>query len=173
MKAYTVHEQPLPVGDRIDRAEALRFVSDGFDAGAALVAPFFLLAHKLYLGLGIYAVALAAILAVVTAAGLTPGAIALAVGALHVLTGFEVGELERTELDRNGWTDLGPVSGRSRADCERAFFARWLDRQPLIASIGTPTAGPRTDTPVVAPSRPKAPRPAVLDWRNVWRNWST
>src|SRR6185312_8279144 len=48
MLTFTVHEQPNPPADRIDRAERLTFVRDGFSWTAALFAPVWLLAHRLW-----------------------------------------------------------------------------------------------------------------------------
>ena len=44
MLTFTVHEPPNPPADRIDRAESLVFIKDGFSWIAALFAPLWLLA---------------------------------------------------------------------------------------------------------------------------------
>ena len=164
MKVYTVHEQPGAAAsriDRIDRAEHLQFLSDGFNWQAALFGPFELLIHKLYAGLAAYLLAIGAILALLSAIGAQPGVIALAAIAVHVIVGFEFGELKRKECDRNGWNDLGLVSGRSRIDCERRFFDRWLPRQPLIAGMS-----PMEAAPVVQAGAASATKPAAPGWRD-------
>ena len=48
MRTYTIHEQPDPAADRIDRAERLVFVKDGFSWAAALFAPIWLIVHRLW-----------------------------------------------------------------------------------------------------------------------------
>ena len=48
MLTFTVHEPPDPPADRIDRAERLAFVRDGFSWSAALFTPVWLLAHRLW-----------------------------------------------------------------------------------------------------------------------------
>ena len=48
MPTFTVHEPPNPPADRIDRAERLVFVKDGFSWLAAVFGPVWLLAHRLW-----------------------------------------------------------------------------------------------------------------------------
>ena len=96
MVIYTVHEQPSPPADRLDRAEALVFVKDGFSWMAFLFMPFWALAHRLWIVLAGYlavAVALDLILEAVDAANST-AASALFL-ALQVLCGLEASTLWR------------------------------------------------------------------------------
>ena len=174
MKVYTVHEPPGPgegaqlqaqSTDRIERAERIEFVADGFDWTAALFAPFALLGQNLTAGFALYAAALAAIVALLLAIGATPGWIVLAVIALHTVVGFEAGELRRTKLEADGWSMLGTVTGRSRTDCERRFFDRWLPGQPIIAGLGaaqTPHSGAEAD------ARNGGTPEAGRQWRLPW-----
>ena len=104
MLTFTVHEQPNPPADRIDRAERLTFVRDGFSWTAALFAPVWLLAHRLWWPF------------------------------LGYLAAEGVIELVRqSELLHPGWTTLGSVSGRNAEDCERRFYDTWLPSQPVLA----------------------------------------
>ena len=48
MLTFTVHEPPNPPPDRVDRAESLVFIKDGFGWVAALFAPIWLLVHRLW-----------------------------------------------------------------------------------------------------------------------------
>ena len=48
MLTFTVHEPPNPPADRVDRAEGLVFIKDGFSWFAALFAPLWLLVHRLW-----------------------------------------------------------------------------------------------------------------------------
>ena len=61
MLTFTVHEPPNPPADRVDRAEGLVFIKDGFAWFAALFAPLWLLMHRLWWALLGYVV-LAAVL---------------------------------------------------------------------------------------------------------------
>lgn len=173
MKVYTVHERgaaavekelgsdipvlsPIPA-DRIDRAEQLVFIGDGFSWLAAELPPAMLIAHKLWVGLAIYAAALAAIAVVFWSVGAAPGWIVLAVATLHVIFGFEFNELRRSSLDAKAWSNLGTVTGKSCGDCERRFLDTWLPRQPLIMSPTGQNEAPR-QVSVPKPSGYQAPK---------------
>ncbi len=162
MKVFTVHEPENPAADRLDRAEHLTFVSDGFHWSAALFAPVMLAGAQLWVGLATYVVALAAACALLSAIGASPAWITLVVIALHVIVGFEYSELERASLDAKGWSTVGTVVGRTRNECERRFFENWLPSQPMISGLRTShQAAPQsTDLPAVA-----APTPVKSRWR--------
>jgi hypothetical protein len=153
MRSYTVHEPPSPPGDRMDRAESLVFVKDGFSWSAALFAPLWLLAHRMWVPLLGYLVLSVLLEGLRLGTSLDPSWIALARFALHVLIGLEAGTLRRWSLDRRGWRTVGAVSGRTWAECERRFFEAWLPQQPAVAPASAPSSrggppAPRT-TPVV------------------------
>ena len=137
MKVYTVHEEQgsRAASDRVDRAERMAFVADGFSWPMAVVPPLVMLVNQMWIGLAVYIAALAAIVALLAAAGASPEWIALGVLALHVISGFEASELRRTALEARGWAMLGTVSGRSQAECERRFIEDWLPGQPLISGL--------------------------------------
>jgi Protein of unknown function (DUF2628) len=131
LQSYTVHEPNPPPLDRVDRADALMFVKDGFLFQAALFAPFWLAAKNLWLALlGYVAVALA-LVAVWSLMGWSVQSFALAMLAVHLIIGFESDTLQRLHLDRTGWHTLGAVTGKDALDCERRFFDVWLPGQPL------------------------------------------
>jgi hypothetical protein len=138
MLTYTVHEPPDAASDRIDRAEGLVFVKDGFSWMAALFTPIWLIVHRLWWPLLGYAIASA--LLVWAGSVLASGWTTLATLALHLLIGFEAGTLRRWTLRRRGWRTVGSVTGRSAAECERRFFDIWLPAQPALAAA---SASPR------------------------------
>jgi Protein of unknown function (DUF2628) len=153
MQTYTVHEPPHPPADRIDRAASLVFVKDGFSWGAALFAPFWLLAHRLWWPLLGYIV-LSGLLELARWVGmLDPRWATMAMVTLHLLVGFEADTLRRWALEHRGWRTLGSVLGRNYAECERRFFDEWLPDQPVIAPAASPTspriAPPPRKTPVI------------------------
>lgn len=164
MKVYTVHEPANPASDRIDRAGQLVFVGDGFDWSAALFAPFRLAAGRLWTGLVIYAVAVCVVVALLSAIGASPGWVAVAVVALHVILGFEYNELRRSSLDAGGWANVGTVAGRTRAECERRFFDMWLPGQPMISRLRSGHEPAPQPAPLPSVASPPQPRPA-------WRLW--
>lgn len=141
MRTYTIHERPDPAADRVDRAEALVFVRDGFSWMAALFAPLWLIAHRLWWPLlGYVAISAAFQLGQLTAAS-SQRWLGLAAFALNVLIGFEADTLRRWGLQRRGWHTVGTVTGSSAAECERRFFDAWLPSQPILA------AGPQSPPP--------------------------
>ena len=54
-QSYSVHEKPDPAADRVDRAEALEFVKDGFVFPAFVVPPLWLAGHGIWLAVLAYA----------------------------------------------------------------------------------------------------------------------
>ena len=136
---FTIHEPPNPPADRVDRAEAMVFVEDGFSWGAALFAPLWLAIQQLWLALGAYVLVACAIIAGLYVTGINEAWIGCAIVALNVWLGFEASEIKRQTLAARGWGDAGTVSGRNLAECERRFFDMWLAGQPVIAR----TAGER------------------------------
>ena len=134
MRTYTIHERPDPAADRIDRAEALVFVKDGFSWAAALFAPLWLIVHRLWWPLLGYVVVSGAFQLPQLFLTVDQRWLGLATVALHVLIGFEADSLRRWGLERRGWHSVGTVSGKTAAECERRFFDTWLPAQPILAT---------------------------------------
>lgn len=147
--AYTVHESPTPPTDRMDRAEALRFVKDGFSWQGAIAGPVWLIAHKLFYALGLYVAGVVMLTICYVWLGVPAHVAAILLAAMHVMIGFEADTIERADLERQGWADLGAVTGASALECQRRFLDQWLHTQPVLA--------PKTPTP--APVQPPAPPP--------------
>lgn len=139
MLTYTVHEPPNPPSDRIDRAEGLVFVKDGFSWMAALFTPIWLLVYRLWWPLLGYVVLTGVVLQL--AARLDSDWAGLASLALHVLIGLEADSLRRWQLDRRGWRTVGSVTGRTSEECERRFFEMWLPTQPVIVAASGGSGG--------------------------------
>lgn len=142
MVTYTVHESPDPAADRIDRADALEFVKDGFSWVTALFPPIGFIAERLWLALALYVAAVAALGAAGNAVGVPAAWTSLAVTAINVYLGFELSSIKRWMLDQSGWTTLSAVTGRDLEECERRFLESWLPSQPAIASASMATAMP-------------------------------
>ena len=141
MRTYTIHEQPEPVADRIDRAERLVFVKDGFSWAAALFAPIWLIAHRLWWPLVGYVAISAAFEIAENIGSFDQRWLGLIGLALHLLIGFEADTLRRWGLERRGWRMVGTVTGASAAECERRFFDTWLPTQPILAAGPPPGEG--------------------------------
>jgi hypothetical protein len=135
VQSYTVHEPPNPPADRLKRAERFVFVREGFSWTAALFAPLWMLAHRMWLVLLLYLVGVGILGAALTALGMTPQWISLISAAIHIVLGFELGSLRRWTLERKRWQMLGAVTGRNRAECERRFFQAWFDEKEPGGSV--------------------------------------
>jgi hypothetical protein len=148
VKSYTVHQPPSPPAERIDRAEALVFVKDGFSLFAFLIAPVWMLVNRMWLVLFIYVVLFAALRMILMAFG-APEPIANAVFfGLNLLVAFEADSLRRWTLERRGFVLIGTVTGDSYDVCQRRFFESWLPTVPAVEAtefaggLGAPLSDP-------------------------------
>ena len=132
MTVFTVHEHPSPPVDRIDRAEALLFLKDGFSWSAFLFGPFWLLANRLWLATAVYVAILVAVYGVLSMCGLAEALLGTMLLALNAILGFEAYWLRSSKLADAGWVTLGSVCGRGLDDCERRFFEGWLSGEPML-----------------------------------------
>jgi Protein of unknown function (DUF2628) len=145
MIVFTIHEQPDPPADRIDRAEKLEFVRDGFTPLAAALPPLWMAMNRLWIVLLGYLLAAAAASLILKALGVSAPLIALINVAANLVIGFEADSLKRWTLGRRGWAEVGSVVGRNRDECERRFFDGWLVQQPIL----------RTASQMGRPARPE------------------
>ncbi len=152
MIAFTVHEPPDPPADRLDRAESLVFVRDGFSLSAMLFAPIWMMLNGLWLVLLGYIVVVALLTVPFVLVDGGEQWLTIALLALHLLIGFEAGSLRRWTLDRKGWRYVASVTGRTTADCERRFFEEWLPGAPLLDSgrLAAPAASMDHTSPLHA-----------------------
>jgi hypothetical protein len=132
MRTFTVHEPPGSQGDRLERAEALVFVKDGFSWPAAILTPFWMIANRLWLALLFYLGGLALAQGAVWATGLAQQPASWLMLGLHLVIGFEADAIRRWALRRRGYAMIGSVSGPTTEDCERRFFDDWLKGQPFV-----------------------------------------
>jgi Protein of unknown function (DUF2628) len=147
MPTYTVHAPPLRQGETTSSPERFLFVRDGFHFWAFLLAPLWLLLHRLWLAFVIY----------VAGYGLVGGGLALVRASANtqfaawfliaLLVGFEASSVWRWTLTRRGWATLGFVVGEDAEIAERRFFAEWAKR---AANSPLPSASPEPgySTPV-------------------------
>jgi hypothetical protein len=152
MVTYTVHEPSTPAADRLDRAEGLVFVKEGFTWSAAVFTPLWLIVNRVWWPLVGYIIAMGALEGIRLLGVVPPAWPTLVSLALHILVGFEADTLRRWSLGRRGWTTLGSVSGKNAAECERRFFDHWLPDQPVIAPTAPQrplASGPPRTTPVI------------------------
>jgi hypothetical protein len=134
MLTFTVHEPPDPPADRLDHAESLVFVKEGFSWAAAAFGPFWMIANRLWLALLGYLVVYAGLQALVWALEAGQQLLSYMMLALGLLIGFEADSIRRWTLARAGYRMIGAVTGRNAEECERRFFESWLPAQPYIRS---------------------------------------
>ncbi|MDH4983476.1 DUF2628 domain-containing protein [Hyphomicrobium sp. D-2] len=135
MATYVVLEPPNAPADRMESAERLAFIRDGFTPYAAALPPVWLLVKRMWIEFGIYMGLVGIVAWFFTAIGHgIIGNAALLI--IQILFGFEAGLLHAASLERRGWRFVGSVDGGNREDCERRFFEMWL---PTYTTIPAPT----------------------------------
>ena len=107
MVTYTVHEPPSPEADRLDRADDLQFVRDGFSWTTALLPPLGLGLNRLWLAAIGYVILVSLAVWLLQMSGLPNSQIGIAVTAFNIYLGFEISTLKRWMLDRKNWQALG------------------------------------------------------------------
>jgi hypothetical protein len=152
MPTYTVHAPPPRNGEAATEPERFVFVRDGFYFWAFVLAPFWLLVHRLWLALFFYLVLnfIFGVILILIGAPLTVKLFASLLIAL--LIGFEAATLWRWKLSRRGWKMVGFAIGEDAEMAERNFFAQWSKRMEAPVPFTPP--GPQYATPIVrgAPS---------------------
>jgi hypothetical protein len=144
MSVYTVHEPPLRAAEAAPDPDRFVFVRDGFYFWAFLLAPLWMLRHRLWLVLLLYVILAVVLDKAMDYAGIGTGIIALAEFLLALLIGLEAATLRRFSLRRRGWRNVGVVSGDDVEDAERRFFDAWVGTEP----------GQRAAVSAAAPSAP-------------------
>ncbi|MFZ0403473.1 MAG: DUF2628 domain-containing protein [Pseudolabrys sp.] len=148
MPTYTVHAPPPRQGETTSAPERFLFVRDGFHVWAFVLAPLWLLLHRLWLAFVIYIVGYGLIGAGLTLLRASASAQFLVGLLIALLIGFEASSIWRWTLSRRGWTTLGFVVGEDAEMAERRFFAEW-SRHGENASAHPPASPePKYSTPV-------------------------
>ena len=142
MPVYTVHEPPRSDDDRDDDAIAhgarVVFVRDGFHFWAFLLAPLWMLRHRMWLELIAWLLLLAGITFALEGLGVAESvgfAVALL---LSLLVGIEASSLRRWKLSRRGFASVGVVVGDDLEDAERRFFDGWTEQSEPPARAAPP-----------------------------------
>ncbi len=136
--------------------ERFVFVRDGFHVWAFLLAPLWLLAHRLWLAFIIYVVCYG-LLGVAFAFLRVPASVQLLGGlAVALLVGFEAPSIWRWTLTRRRWSTLGFVVGEDAEMAEHRFFANWT--RPAAGTPASPPVPP--DSGYSTPVRRGPPLPS-------------
>ena len=145
MPTYTVHAPPPREGATGSAAERYVFVRDGFHVWAFLLAPLWLLIHRLWLAFGIYVVGYG-LIATALVLLRVPASAQFATGFLiALLIGFEASSIWRWTLTRRRWVMLGFVIGEDAEIAERRFFAEWNKHSAATAPV---LSEPKYSTPI-------------------------
>jgi hypothetical protein len=141
MSVYTVHAPPPRRGEHESDPTRFAFVRDGFSFWAFLLAPLWMLRHRLWLVFFGYLAVAAATQVALIALGV-PDGVKIAVGLLlALLVGFEAASLRRWTLTRRGWTNFGVTVADGLEGAERRFFDAWVGRRPEIRRAGAAYSG--------------------------------
>jgi hypothetical protein len=128
MSIYTVHVPPAETS--APNPERFIFVRDGFSFWAFVLAPLWMLWHRLWLGFIGY-LAFAVLLQIGLHLIGASAVVTFTAGALlALLVGFEAATLRRLTLTRRRWRNIGIVVGDDVESAERRFFDAWLRGEP-------------------------------------------
>lgn len=167
MVVFTVYEPPHSSGDRVDRAERLVFVKDGFHWWAALAPALWLIVKGLWLELLVFLVAASALAGLLEAMGVTPEATGVLFLIAQIVIGFEAASIYAAALRRRGWRQAGIVTGRTLMDCERRFFEEWLPAQPKVLAEPDGMPSPQSKVAIWRQSALEAAREAMQRGRRL------
>jgi hypothetical protein len=156
MPVYTVHEPPVRESGALADPTRFAFVRDGFYWWAFLLAPLWMLRHRLWLVLMLYLILTIGIETAMRAVGASGTVISLVAVLIALLVGLEGGTLRRLGLRRRRWKTIGVVTGTDLEDAERRFFDAWVRRAPSSSEAPAPPPPP----PTAAPASAAAPRAA-------------
>jgi Protein of unknown function (DUF2628) len=152
MSVYTVHEPPLRAHEASSDPERFVFVRDGFHFWAFLLAPLWMLWHRLWLVFVIYIIVIAAIQSAMHYAGVGPAGTAFAMLLVAFLVGVEASTLRRFTLARRGWWQVGIVGGSNAEAAERRFFDTWANAVPDEPNEPPASASEPPPLPTMPPS---------------------
>ena len=170
MSIYTVYEPPLKAHESAPDPERFVFVRDGFSFWAFLLAPWWMLRHRLWLALVCYVILAVALSVALRWIGAS-AAVAIIAGALFsLLVGFEAATLRRFGLARRGWRNVGIVVGDDVESAERRFFDAWANKTWANKSgvnkswADQPSAdgAPRTSSPAMGVPMARRPSSEVI-----------
>ena len=128
MAIYTVHEPPPKAEASAPDPERFVFVRDGFSFWAFLLAPLWMLRHRMWLVFLGYLVVTVVLQIGLSVIGASSTVMTVAGVLLALLIGFEAATLRRFTLGRRRWINVGIVVGDDMETAERRFFDAWFDK---------------------------------------------
>jgi hypothetical protein len=155
MAIYTVHEPPLKRYEATVNPERFQFVRDGFSFWAFVLAPLWMLRHRMWLVLLGYLVLMVLVEVAMQLVGASVTARTIVGLLVSLLVGIEAGTLRRFTLGRRRFDPVGLVAGDDLEAAERRFFDSWVHRDATVPS--TPQA-----SPLSPPGRAESPVPDII-----------
>ncbi len=148
MKTYLVFER-AGGGRTVGAAERILFVREKFFWLALILPLFWLLWHRLWIGLLGWIGAVVFIGIVIWALDLDQITAAAASLIPSLVVALEGTELRRRKLLRRGFRDTGVVVAEDLEDAERRFFTRWLAREEALQPTPAAPLPPLPQTSVI------------------------
>jgi hypothetical protein len=165
MSIYTVYEPPLKAHESAPNPERFVFVRDGFSFWAFLLAPWWMLRHRLWLALTGYIILAIALSVALRFAGASTTVTLIAGALFSLLVGFEAATLRRFKLSRRGWKNVGIVVGDDLESAERRFFDAWVNKSWVNKSWADQSAAdgaPRASSPAMGVAMARRPSSEVI-----------
>jgi uncharacterized protein DUF2628 len=157
MRIYTVHEPPRRDDELVAHTARFQFVRDGFHFWAFLLAPLWMLRHRMWLEFIAYVLLVGGITFALSRLGVEESAGAWVALLLALLVGIEASSLLRWKLARRGFENLGVVVGKDLEEAERRFFDGWVSN---AGRLTTPT--PSQASTAASPFERPAPSPDIV-----------
>src|SRR5947207_6765306 len=142
MPIYTVHEPPRRDDELLAHTARFKFVRDGFHFWGFLLAPFWMLRHRLWLELIAYLLLIGGMTLALRRLGIEESAGGLVWFLTSLLAGIEASSLLRWKLARRGYENLGVVVAEDQDIAERRFFDGWVSDTGRLATRSPPAAPP-------------------------------
>jgi uncharacterized protein DUF2628 len=153
MSIYTVHEPPPKADTGEPDPERFVFVRDGFSFWAFLLAPLWMLRHRMWLVFLGYVIVTVALQVGLRLIGASATVILVAGALVSLLIGFEAASLRRFTLWRRRWKNVGIVVGDDVESAERRFFDAWMNRSRTNPSASVEPRAASALAPAVPPAR--------------------
>jgi hypothetical protein len=165
MSIYTVYEPPLKAHESAPNPERFVFVRDGFSFWAFLLAPWWMLRHRMWLALTGYVILAIALSVALRLIGASTTVTIIAAALFSLLVGFEAATLRRFKLSRRGWKNVGIVVGDDLESAERRFFDAWVNKSWVNKSWADPPSAdgaPRASSPAMGVAMARRPSSEVI-----------
>ena len=141
MPVFTVHEPPRRDSDNdmIAHTARFQFVRDGFHFWAFVLAPLWMLRHRMWVEFIAYLLLVGGTTFALRRLGVEETAGVWVALLLALLIGMEAPSLRRWKLSRRGFESQGVVVADDLEMAERRFFDGWMAGEaPLPASSSAP-----------------------------------